>query len=292
MASLQDIRSRIDSVKNTQQITRAMKMVSAAKLKKAQDRITNMRTYAQKLLSIIADIAVSHRVEHPLLSVSVDTKKTLLIVLTSDRGLCGGFNANINRFAYDYYQKNKDKYDVLDIIFIGKKAADFFKTRQVQGKRVTTNMAKEISYSYAADLAKEIKEDFSTGAYDEVQIVYNEFKSAIQQNVVCEKLLPIDLEKSEFEQSEMSFAPDLIFEPAPEEMIESLLDKHFAMQVFRCMSESVAAEHGARMTAMENSTKNAKEMIDNLTITYNKLRQASITTELTEITSGAEALKG
>lgn len=292
MASLQDIRSRIDSVKNTQQITRAMKMVSAAKLKKAQDRITNMRTYAQKLLSIIADIAVSQRVEHPLLSASLDTKKTLLIVLTSDRGLCGGFNANINRFAYDYYQKNNDKYDVMDIIFIGKKAADFFKTRQVQAKRVTTNMAKEISYSYAAELAKEIKEDFSTGAYDEVQIVYNEFKSAIQQNVICERLLPIDLEKSEFEKSEMSFAPDLIFEPAPEDMIESLLDKHFAMQVFRCMSESVAAEHGARMTAMENSTKNAKEMIDNLTITYNKLRQASITTELTEITSGAEALKG
>ena len=292
MASLQDIRSRIDSVKNTQQITRAMKMVSAAKLKKAQDRITNMRTYAQKLLSIIADIAVSQRVEHPLLSASLDTKKTLLIVLTSDRGLCGGFNANINRFAYDYYQKNNDKYDGMDLIFIGKKAADFFKTRQVQAKRVTTNMAKEISYSYAAELAKEIKEDFSTGAYDEVQIVYNEFKSAIQQNVICERLLPIDLEKSEFEKSEMSFAPDLIFEPAPEDMIESLLDKHFAMQVFRCMSESVAAEHGARMTAMENSTKNAKEMIDNLTITYNKLRQASITTELTEITSGAEALKG
>lgn len=292
MASLKDIRSRIDSVKNTQQITRAMKMVSAAKLKKAQDRITNMRTYAQKLLSVIADIAITHRVEHPLLSISAEPKKTLLIVLTSDRGLCGGFNANINRFAYDYYENHKDKYHVLDIIFIGKKAADFFKARNIEAKRVTTNMAKEISFAYAANLADEIKEDFSTGAYDEVKIVYNEFKSAIQQNVVCERLLPIDLEKSEFEKSEMSYAPDLIFEPAPEDMIENLLDKHFAMQVFRCMSESVAAEHGARMTAMENSTKNAKEMIDNLTITYNKLRQASITTELIEITSGAEALKG
>lgn len=292
MANLKDIRSRIDSVSNTQQITRAMKMVSAAKLKKAQDRITSMRVYAQKLLSVIADISVTNRIEHPLLSVSLEAKKTLLIVLTSDRGLCGGFNANINRFAYDYYLNNKDNHDLLDLVFIGKKGADFFKTRTTAAKKITTNMAKDISYSYAADLAKNIKNDFATGAYDEIKIVYNEFKSAIQQEVVCERLLPIDLEKSEFEKGEMSYAPDLIFEPAPEEMIEELLDKHFATQVFRCLSESVAAEHGARMTAMENSTKNAKEMIDNLTITYNKLRQASITTELIEITSGAEALKG
>lgn len=209
MASLKDIRSRIDSVKNTQQITRAMKMVSAAKLKKAQDRITNMRAYAHKILSIIADIAITQRVEHPLLSVSTDAKKVLLIVLTSDRGLCGGFNANINRFAFDYYQKNKDNHDLLDIIFIGKKASEFFKTRNVLGKKVTTNMAKEISYSYASNLATEIKEEFSSGSYDEIKIVYNEFKSAIQQNVVCERLLPIDLEKSEFEKNTDEFCSRL-----------------------------------------------------------------------------------
>lgn len=290
MANLKDIRLRIASVKNTQQITRAMKMVSAAKLRRAQQNITNLRPYARKLLEVIGDIAVSRRVSHPLLAKNANPKKVLLVVLTSDRGLCGGFNANINRFAFRFYQDNRSKYQLMDFLFIGRKAADFFKARKVEAKDTIFNLAREVSFKLASQTADRLMEEFMDGGYDAIFMVYNEFKSAIAQNVVCEQLLPIDASKATLPQSR--FAQDLIFEPAPEMMLDDLLAHHFATQVYRCMAESVAAEHGARMTAMENATKNAGEMIRNMTLTYNKLRQASITTELIEITSGAEALKG
>jgi F-type H+-transporting ATPase subunit gamma len=294
MASLKDIRSRIASVKNTQQITRAMKMVSAAKLRRAQQNIVNLRPYARKLLEVIADIAVTRRVHHPLLSTIRSPKRVLLVVLTSDRGLCGGFNANINRFAYRYFLDHKAEHDQLDFLLIGRKAADFFKARKVAPKDVMLNLAREVSFSLADKVAGRLMEGFVEGNYEAVYIIYNEFKSAIAQNVVCEQLLPVDLTKTSFveEEGKPLFAQDLIFEPAPEEMLQGLLERHFAVQVYRCMCESVAAEHGARMSAMENATKNAAEMIRSMTLTYNKLRQASITTELIEITSGAEALKG
>lgn len=293
MANLKDIRTRIASVKNTQQITRAMKMVSAAKLRRAQHNIVNLRPYANKLLQVIADIAVTHRVQHPLLSPSSDPKKILQVVLTSDRGLCGGFNSNINKFAFNFYMKNKPKYDQLDLFFIGKRGQDYFRYREITGKDTLTNLAREVSYTLASKIADRIMHDYSEGEYDAVYIIYNEFKSAIAQEVVCETLLPVDLSHSTLEDSSESlFSKDLIFEPDPEYMVNELLIKHFETQVYRCMCESVAAEHGARMSAMENATKNAGEMISNLTLTYNKLRQASITTELIEITSGAEALNG
>lgn len=294
MPNLKDIRSRIDSTKNTQSITRAMKMVSAAKLRRAQNNIVNLRPYAHRLLSVISNIAVTQRVQHPLLSPSPNPQKILVVVLTSDRGLCGGFNASINRFAYDFYKKNKDKYSQMDFLLVGRKAADFFKNRNLKPKDTILNLAREISYSMAAKVADQLIEAYSDGEYDAIYMIYNEFKSAIQQEVVCETLLPVDLSSATLgaEDSEAKFSKDLIFEPAPEQIIDELLEKHFAVQVYRCMAESVAAEHGARMTAMENATKNAGEMIRNLTLTYNKLRQASITTELIEITSGAEALKG
>ncbi|MCB0385638.1 MAG: ATP synthase F1 subunit gamma [Bdellovibrionales bacterium] len=293
MPSLKDIRVRIASVKNTQQITRAMKMVSAAKLRRAQINIVNLRPYANKVLSVIADIAATHRVSHPLLSPSPHPKKILLVVVTSDRGLCGGFNANVNKFAERFYQENKGQYEVLDFLFVGRKAGDYFRRRGIKGIDTITNLAREISYVLAASVAERLMKSYSEGGYDEIRLVYNEFKSAISQNLVCETLLPIDLSQGTLhEQTESKFSKDLIFEPAPEEIIEELLHKHFAVQVYRCMSESVAAEHAARMTAMENATSNAKDMIDSLTLTYNKLRQASITKELIEICSGAEALKG
>ncbi|MGE0526345.1 MAG: ATP synthase F1 subunit gamma [Bdellovibrionales bacterium] len=294
MPNLKDIRNRIQSVKNTQQITRAMKMVSAAKLRRAQQNITNLRPYARHILSVIADIAVTHRIQHPLLSTNQEPRKVLLVVLTSDRGLAGGFNNNINRFAYKFHQDNKAKYEALDFLFVGRKAADFFRSRQIKGVDTILNLAREISYTMAANVSERLMEDFTSGGYDSVFIVYNEFKSAISQQVVCEPLLPVDISSANLPQGDAhaTFARDLIFEPEPEQIIDDLLKKHFAVQVYRAMCESVAAEHGARMAAMENATKNAGEMIRTLTLTYNKLRQASITTELIEITSGAEALKG
>lgn len=293
MPNLKDIRNRIQSVKNTQQITRAMKMVSAAKLRRAQTNIQNLRPYANQILSVIADVASTHRIQHPLLSTNQDPKKVLLVVLTSDRGLAGGFNNNINRFAYKFYQENKGKYETMDFLFIGRKGADFFRSRKIQGIDNIQNLAREISFTMASNVAERLMESFTTGGYDSIFLIYNEFKSAIAQIVTCETMLPVDIRKANLDrEGKVTFSKDLIFEPEPEKIIDQLLKKHFSVQVYRAMCESVAAEHGARMAAMENATKNAGEMIRSMTLTYNKLRQASITTELIEITSGAEALKG
>ena len=293
MANLKDIRNRIQSVKNTQQITRAMKMVSAAKLRRAQQNIMNMRPYARQILGVIADIALTHRVSHPLLNNNQEPKKVLMVVITSDRGLAGGFNNNLNRFAYKFYQDNKPAYETLDLLFIGRKGADYFRSRKLKGIDTILNLAREISYGMAAGVADRLMEAFTNGGYDAVYLVYNEFKSAIAQELKCERLLPVDVTNAkQSEEGKVPFSKDMIFEPNPELIIEDLLKKHFAVQVYRAMSESVAAEHGARMAAMENATKNAGDMIRAMTLTYNNLRQASITTELIEITSGAEALKG
>ena len=293
MASLKDIRSRIDSTKNTQQITRAMKMTSAAKLRRAQHNILNLRPYARGLMTIVADIAATQRVSHPLLQPGEEVKNVLLVVITSDRGLCGAFNTNVNKYAERYKRENEARLNRLDFLFIGRKASDYFRRRGVKPVETMLNLAKEVSYDLAAGVARKIMNDFTSGHYDEVRVVYNEFKSAIAQEVVCETLLPIDVtQASTLDKGTAGFPADMIFEPAPELIIDQLITKHFDVQIYRCMSESVAAEHGARMSAMENATKNAGEMINNLTLTYNKLRQASITTELIEITSGAEALKG
>ncbi len=293
MPSLKDIRIRIDTTKNTQQITKAMKMVSAAKLRRAQQNIVNVRPYAQTLLKVIADIAATERVTHPLMAPRADVKNILLVVLTSDRGLCGGFNANINKFAEQFILNKKDKYEKIDCLFIGKKAADYFGRRDVTPVETITKLDKDISYDLAANVAEKLMKVYLSSEYDSVYLIYNEFKSAIQQNVICETLLPVDLTKSSFQQQEggaPGFAVDMIFEPSPEKIIEQLLVKHFDLQVFRFMSESVAAEHGARMSSMENATNNAKALIESMTLTYNKLRQEKITKELIEIVSGAEAL--
>lgn len=293
MASLKDIRSQIDSTKNTQQITKAMKLVSAAKLRRAQQQITNMRAYTNTLLKVIADIAVTNRVNHPLMSPPVETKKVLLVVLTSDRGLAGAFNSNINKFAENYIRENKSKLEVLDFIFVGRRGLDFFARRGVKPVDSILRLDKDVSYDLAAGVAAKLMKDYLDGQYDEIRLIYNEFKSAISQKVVSETLLPIDISKSTFETSAGvgGFSTDMIYEPSPEKIIEQLLVKAFSIQVYRCMCESVASEHGARMSAMENATNNAKEMISKLTLTYNKLRQEKITTELTEIVSGAESLK-
>lgn len=293
MASLKDIRARIESTKNTQQITKAMKMVSAAKLRRAQNNIVNMRPYATTLVKVIADIAATQRVAHPLLTMKQDNKKVLVVVLSSDRGLCAGFNANINKFVDHYYKTKSQGLEKMDFLFIGKKSAEFFQRKKLPIIDVITKLDREISYQLAAKIADRLMSYFLEGDYDEIRMVYNEFKSAISQVVVSETLLPVDLSKQTFNKQEGSvgFAVDMIFEPSPEIIIDELLRKHFSVQVYRCMSESVASEHGARMSAMESATNNAKAMINTLTLTYNKLRQEKITTELIEITTGAEALK-
>ncbi|MEZ0390807.1 MAG: ATP synthase F1 subunit gamma [Pseudobdellovibrionaceae bacterium] len=293
MASLKDIRIRIDSTKNTQQITKAMKLVSAAKLRRAQHQIVNMRPYASTLLKVIADIAATHRVSHPLMEPPVETKKVLLVVLTSDRGLCGAFNSNINKFAENYYRENLNKLEKLDFFFIGRRGIDFFGRRGVRPVESVIKLDKDVSYELASKIAQQLIRDYLAGHYDEIRLIYNEFKSAISQRVVSERLLPIDVSTTSFGTSATgtAFSVDMIYEPQPEKIIDELLLKAFSVQVYRCMCESIAAEHGARMSAMENATNNAKEMISKLTLTYNKVRQEKITTELTEIVSGAESLK-
>lgn len=296
MANLKDIRVRIESTKNTQQITKAMKLVSAAKLRKAQHQIVGMRPYAISLLKAIANIAISQRASqgtsHPLLTAKDTVTKVLLIVISSDRGLCGSFNSSIIKYTENYLRENADKYEKLDLIFMGKRAAEYFQKRKVNILDISHRLDRDISYDLAAQLSEKAMKYFLSGDYDEVHIIYNEFKSAISQKVVDEPLLPVDLSKQTLsvDGDSSGFANDMIFEPTPEEMLKQLLTKHFGIQVFRCMAESVAAEHGARMTAMENATNNAKEMLNKLTLTYNKARQEKITTELIEIVSGAEAL--
>lgn len=292
MPSLKDIKIRIDSTKNTQQITKAMKLVSAAKLRKAQHNIVNMRPYAHSLRKVIADIAMTQKVSHPLMERRASVKNVLLVVLSSDRGLCGAFNSNINKFTENFIKINKVKYQKIDTLFIGRKANDFFAKRGIKPVDYINRLDKDISYELASKVSARIMSDYNSGNYDEVVVVHNEFKSAISQIVVAETILPVNIELSAFKTDILNkkFSPDLIFEPKPEIMIEQLLRKHFDLQIYRCMSESVAAEHGARMSSMENATNNAKEMINNLTLTYNKLRQEKITKELIEIVSGAEAL--
>lgn len=292
MASLKDIRNRIQSTKNTQQITSALKLVSASKLKRAQNNIVGLRPYAKALKQLMFDLVASGRAEHPLLQPRENPKRVLLVVVSSDRGLCGSFNSSISKFAWKYYTDNKNKYEKMDLFFIGKKSREFFGRRDVKALETVTDLAKEISYPMAARIAKQVMDYFLAGHYDEVRFVYNEFKSAIAQEVRSEKLLPIDPnEVVASPDAEHKFSTDIIIEPSPQDIIEQLLHKYFAVQVYRSLSESVASEHGSRMTAMENATKNAGQMIRSMTLTYNKLRQASITSELIEITTGAEALK-
>ncbi|MFN7455643.1 MAG: ATP synthase F1 subunit gamma [Pseudobdellovibrionaceae bacterium] len=294
MAALKEIRARIETTKNTQQITKAMKLVSAAKLRKAQHQIVNMRPYAHTLLKIIADIAATQRVSHPLMTPHAEVKRVLVVVLTSDRGLCGGFNSQIHKFTDQWIKNNSFQFSKVDFMFIGRRASDYFARKGVRSIETILKLDKDVSYDLASKLAERMMKNYLSGAYDEVKLIYNEFKSAISQRPVIETLLPVDLSKQSFSAQDAKvagFSLDMIFEPKPEQIIDQMLVKHFSVQVYRCMCESVAAEHGARMTAMENATNNAREVVSKLTLSYNKLRQEKITTELTEIVSGAEALK-
>ena len=291
MASTKDLRKRITSVRNTQQITKAMKMVAAAKLRRAQEAVVNLRPYAQQLSTIVSGLTKSPDLtsKHLLLK-SARTEvaeRMLLIVVTSDRGLCGGFNTSVLRAAQQYGRTNARKYKRFEFGFVGKKGYEFFKNKTTIPGRYYQNFFLGLKFSKSQGLAEELVKAYLEGEYDEIKFIYNEFKSAISQKVVIESLLPIRVDAVEGVEKDST----TIFEPNPDQIIERLLPKHFAVQVHRILLESLASEHGARMAAMENATKNAGEMIYKLALQYNKSRQASITKELLEIVSGSEAQK-
>jgi F-type H+-transporting ATPase subunit gamma len=288
--SLRDIRGRIGSVKNTRQITKAMKMVAAAKLRRAQDAITRARPYAvlleQALSRIAGRAAAEGQATHPLLA-SRPAHKVELVLITSDRGLAGAFNSSVLRRAQRFMVENADRYQEIQISTMGRKARDFFRVRKMPTRKDFAGVHQGLNYERAAEIARELSERFLAGEVDAVFLSYNEFKSAITQTVVVRQFLPIETGGAE----SAGTGYDFLYEPGRKELLEELVPKHLAIQVWRALLDSAASEHGARMTAMESATKNAEEMIAKLTLQYNRARQAYVTKELMEIVSGAEALK-
>jgi F-type H+-transporting ATPase subunit gamma len=288
MATLRDIRRRIRSVESTQKITRAMKLVAAAKLRRAQDRILAARPYAVKMAELLSSLV--RRAEgdaHPLLVRRPAARKRLVIV-TADKGLCGAFNSNILRASLAFLREQGET--SLTLVVVGKKARDFYRRRPYEIKSEMLGFFDRLAYSHAQELAGGLMQEYLAGEVDEVHLVYNEFRSVAVQRVKREQLLPIEPATTPEGQGEGA-GGDYIYEPSPEAILTALLPRHVTTQVYRALMESVAGEYGARMTAMEAATKNAKEMIGVLTIQYNKARQERITKELLDIVGGAEALR-
>ena len=292
MASLRDIRKRIKSVKNTQKITKAMKMVSAAKLRRAQDRVIAARPYADKIAATAA--ALARRAEalgeapHPLLVTRPESKKggrIELLAITSDRGLCGAFNSNVVRRVMRVRFDNKDVHKEVRVSTVGRKAAEAVKREGIVAHR-THDVWDGLNYKKAEAIAFELTEAYIKGEVDAVHLVYNEFLNAGTQRVVVDQILPIVAD------TEGTSTVDYDYEPSRDVLLDALLPRELATRIYRALVESAAAEHAARMQAMENASKNAKEMVSSLTLYYNRARQAAITTELMEIIGGAEALKG
>ena len=293
MPSLQDLRRKIASVKNTQKITKAMKMVAAAKLKRAQDRILSARPYAHKLRGVVANLGErACRTSHPLLH-KRDGNKTELLVVTSDRGLCGAFNTNILRRAVEALSESQNRGEQVAISLVGGKSIDFFRRRSWSIRQEWPGVFDRLSYEHALDIGHDIVRQYNEGAFDQLYVVYNEFKSVMQQRVIVEKFFPIEALEEEGTSPESSVGPkgSYLYEPDEDELLATLLPKHFEVQAFRVLLESAAAEQAARMTAMDGATRNAGELIKKVTLFYNKTRQAAITKELMDIVGGAEALK-
>ena len=289
MATLRDIKRRIKSVKSTQQITKAMKMVSAAKLKRAQDDITAARPYAQKMVELITSLASKTSPEsHALLS-GTGGPNVGIILVTSDRGLCGGFNATLLRTTERFIREQNDS--KISLYLIGKRGIEYFKRRPFDIKKAVPTGSGRPSYAGAAEIAREVIGLYLKNELDEVHIIYSEFKSALTQKPVAQKLLPIAAQARE-EAAGGQTPVEILYEPSVDDVLNGLLPKFIEVQVFRALLESSASEYGARMTAMDSASKNASEMIGSLTLMYNRIRQAVITKELMEIIGGAEALKG
>ncbi len=288
MPSLKDIKKRIGSVKNTSQITKAMKMVSAAKLRRAQDAVVAARPYADKMLEVLSSLALREESEaHPLLH-ERGKGRALIVLMTADRGLCGGFNGNISKATERFIRKNAQDYEGYDLMIIGRKGKELLKNRPgLTISKVYENLTGSISYSTASLLGQEVVENYVAEKYDAVFLIYNAFRSAISQVITIDKLLPIVPREVE----EGAHVAQYLYEPSKGEVLAQILPKHVEVQIFKALLESVASEHGARMSAMDSASKNAKEMIGKLTLQYNRARQAAITKELMEIISGAESIK-
>ena len=291
MANLRDIRNRIGTVNNTQQITKAMKMVAAAKLRKAQDRMIQTRPYAAKIQDVVGRLVGSSSASNPVMRVPEEVKKVLMIIVGSDRGLCGGFNNNLFKEIEQFIKSDLSKYhqnDSLSLVTIGKKATAHFGKRDYKVVDKFPGFFDSIEYDNTSAIMNAATEAFVKGEYDEVFIAFNEFKSVIAQNRIIEKVLPIDAESISDDASNETI--DYLFEPNSSAILNQLLPLHLNMQLWRAVLESNASEQGARMSAMDSATENAKELERSLRLKYNQARQSAITTEISEIVSGAQAL--
>ena len=288
MPNLKEIKSRITSVKSTIQITSAMKMVSAAKLKKAQDAIIQLRPYSNKLTEIMTSVSsASEDSSQNKYSEVRDVNKTLLVPIASNRGLCGGFNANIIKKIIEIEKELNSKSE-LTILSIGKKSSEFFKKNKYNVHSTHDDVFQDVNYEDVSKIAELILNDFANEKFDKVILVYNQFKNAATQIVMQEDFLPLNKTQSENSQE----AVDYIYEPGKDEILNELIPKSLKTQLFKAILDSNASEHGARMTAMHKATDNATELKNELTLSYNKARQAAITGEILEIVGGAEALNG
>ncbi|MGB6066578.1 MAG: ATP synthase F1 subunit gamma [Desulfomonilaceae bacterium] len=287
MASLRDIRKRIASVKNTQKITNAMKMVAAARLRRAEEAIKAARPFADKMRDVLMSLASrANPSAHPMLEVR-PPQKALLILITADRGLCGAFNANLNRRAEAFVREMKAKGVEVDLLNVGRKGNDYFRRRQMNIVEKFINVMNNVSFELAGKVVDAAAGMFTSGDYQEVYLLYNSFRSAVTQILTLRRLLPIKPEADDAPRDR-----EYLYEPSEDELLEGILPRYIQVQVHTGLLDSVASELGARMTAMEAATTNAEEMIYKLTLKLNRLRQESITTELMEIVGGAEALKG
>jgi F-type H+-transporting ATPase subunit gamma len=293
MPNLLDIRRRIKSVKNTQQITKAMKMVSAAKLKRAQDRVVTARPFANKMMEVLGELAkrTDEDFHHPLLDLRAD-ERYVVVLITADKGLCGAFNTNLTKAAQSFIKEHPGK--AIEIFAVGRKGRDFFRNRHavMAGEFIGLTGKGRVDLSEALEVAKSIMKLYTADeGIDKVYLIYNEFKSVLQQRVVLEQLLPVSrAREEEADPKAVVSLVDYIYEQPPAEMFGQLLPRLVETQVFRAMLESVASEQGARMTAMDSASKNASELIDSLTLNMNRIRQAAITNEIIEVVSGAAAL--
>lgn len=293
MPTLRDIRKRLKAIASTKKITSAMKMVAAAKLRKVQDRMINFRPYASKMEAVLSDLAGSSTEmgSHPLLTWRLK-KKVEVIVITSDRGLCGAFNSNVLRAAAQQIDAIKKEGIDVNVSVIGRKARDYFKRRNVPIRGVWQGLSGKLSYASAQEIASDIINTYISETADEFIVIFSEFKSMLLQKPVVLKLLPIgDIEAAQAQAGTSSTFAPFEYEPSKEELFEKLLPKYVEIQIYRSLLESQVAEEAARMTAMENASKNCEDMISRVTLVANKVRQAGITKELMDIVGGVEALK-
>jgi F-type H+-transporting ATPase subunit gamma len=293
MPSLKAIRTRIASVKNTQKITRAMKLVAAARLRRSQDAMQSARPYARRLSDVISDLTARGGTTlhgepvHPLLA-RRPIRRLRLIVVTSDRGLAGGYNSNVNRRVERFLVDEQPNYDSIELVIVGRKGREHFRRRKAAIAKEYGGVTAALALERARELAAAATEDFLLGKIDGVSVIYNEFKSAISQTPVMEQLLPVRMSELPPEAPRIDFE----YEPSKEELLSTLLPLYIETVLMQVMLEAIASFFAAQMTAMDSATKNAKEMIGSLTLEFNRARQAAITKELMEIVSGAEALKG